>query len=70
MMQNGNMAQNRKLTKIITTLGPAVETKEAAKKLLAQGSNVCRFNFSHGSHEEQGRKMDMIREVAKEEGVS
>lgn len=58
-----------KHTKIITTLGPAVKTKEDARRLLEAGSNVCRFNFSHGDHEQQGAKMQMIREVSKETGT-
>jgi pyruvate kinase len=57
-----------KNTKIITTLGPAVSGKDDLKKLLEAGSNVCRFNFSHGSHEDQGKRMQQVREVSKESG--
>ena len=40
-------------TKIICTLGPAVDTEEAMEKLISGGMNAARFNFSHGSHESQ-----------------
>ena len=40
-------------TKIICTLGPAVDTEEAMEKLILGGMNAARFNFSHGSHESQ-----------------
>ncbi len=40
-------------TKIICTLGPAVDTEEAMEKLILGGMNAARFNFSHGIHESQ-----------------
>jgi len=56
-------------TKIVCTLGPATDDKIILKKLINTGLNVARFNFSHGTHEEQKKRMDMLKEVSKEMGV-
>jgi len=58
-----------KKTKIVCTLGPATDNKEILKDLIKNGLNVARFNFSHGTHEEQKNRMDMTKEVSKELGV-
>ena len=39
-------------TKIICTLGPAVDNEDMIRALIRTGMNAARFNFSHGSHEE------------------
>jgi pyruvate kinase len=44
-------------TKIVCTIGPASESKENVKALLAAGMDVARLNFSHGTHEEHGRRI-------------
>lgn len=53
-------------TKIVCTIGPASESKETLKKLIASGMNVARLNFSHGSHEEHAERIKTIREAAEE----
>ncbi len=57
-------------TKIICTIGPASESPEIIKQLLDAGMNVARLNFSHGSHEEHGRRIKTLRDVAAKEGVN
>src|SRR5512146_1303178 len=47
--------------KIVCTLGPAVETREGIRGLIEAGMDVARLNFSHGTHEDHGRRAEMIR---------
>lgn len=56
------MAQKR--TKIVCTIGPACNTVEILTKLAEQGMDVCRMNFSHGSHEDHAENIRRIREVS------
>ena len=53
-------------TKIICTIGPASENKETLSEMCLAGMNVCRLNFSHGSHPEHQAKIDLIKEVREE----
>lgn len=53
-------------TKIICTLGPASENPEIVRKLILQGMNVARFNFSHGTHPEHQRRIETVRAVSEE----
>ena len=55
-----------KRTKIVATIGPAVDTKEAIKELLKAGANVFRLNTSHGTMEDHREKFNLIRQVSKE----
>lgn len=55
-------------TKIIATIGPASEQVETIKKMLEAGMNVARLNFSHGSHEEHRRRIENLRQGARESG--
>ena len=57
------MLKNAKKTKIVCTLGPSSESEETLTKLVENGLNVCRFNFSHGSHEEHKGRMDVVKKV-------
>ncbi|MDR1410152.1 MAG: pyruvate kinase [Oscillospiraceae bacterium] len=56
-------------TKIICTLGPAVDNREAMRALLEGGMDVARMNFSHGTHEEQLARLNMLRAVCAEIGT-
>ena len=56
-------------TKIICTMGPNSDDREIMKKLMLSGMNVARFNFSHGTHEEQAGRLKLMREVSKELGL-
>lgn len=55
-------------TKIVCTLGPATDNEEVLRKLMEAGMNVARLNFSHGTHEEQKRRMDMVKKLRTELG--
>ncbi|SET37543.1 pyruvate kinase [Enterococcus malodoratus] len=57
-----------KKTKIVSTLGPASNTVETISQLIEAGANVFRFNFSHGDHEEQLTRMNMVREAVEKTG--
>ena len=57
------MLNNVKKTKIVCTLGPASESEEILVQLVENGLNVCRMNFSHGSHEEHKGRMDLVKKV-------
>lgn len=55
-----------KKTKIICTIGPTTDDIEIVKKLMELGMNAGRLNFSHGSHEEHKKRIDMIKEARKD----
>ncbi|MDT2829145.1 MAG: pyruvate kinase [Enterococcus viikkiensis] len=57
-----------KKTKIVSTLGPASNTVETISQLIEAGANVFRFNFSHGDHEEQLSRMQMVRDAVEKTG--
>ena len=64
------MKDKMKKTKIICTIGPASEDPKMLKKLVLAGMNVMRCNFSHGDHEEHGKKMQTMRDVNAELGTN
>ena len=50
-------------TKIICTLGPAVDNEDMIRALIRTGMNAARFNFSHGSHEEHLNRLNLLKSV-------
>ena len=56
-------------TKIICTLGPATDKGDVLRQLMTEGMNVARFNFSHGTHEEQKARFDKVVELREELGL-
>lgn len=55
-----------KKTKIVSTIGPASESREVLSEIIKAGLNVARLNFSHGSHPEHLKRIETIKEVRKE----
>ena len=54
--------------KIVCTMGPAVESPEKVRELIAAGMNMARLNLSHGGYEEHQSRLDQVRAAAKEAG--
>ncbi|MGI6123484.1 MAG: pyruvate kinase [Acetivibrionales bacterium] len=55
-------------TKIICTVGPAVDDENILRKLIEEGMDVARLNFSHGSHEEHLKRIMAIKKIREEMG--
>ena len=53
-------------TKIVCTLGPSTDKEEVLRNLMKNGMNVARMNFSHGTHEEQKARLDMVKKLREE----
>ena len=58
-----------KKTKIICTLGPASDNEKVLSEMIDAGMNVARLNFSHGTHEEHAKKIEMIKKVRERKNV-
>jgi pyruvate kinase len=56
-------------TKIVATIGPATESPERLRELIAAGATTFRLNFSHGDHSEHAARIATIRQVSAELGV-
>ncbi|MBI4493642.1 MAG: pyruvate kinase [Chloroflexi bacterium] len=52
--------------KIVATLGPATDSAERIEALLRAGVDVVRVNFSHGTHDDHGRRIALVRALARE----
>ena len=57
------------LTKIVTTIGPSSENKNTLKEFLHKGVTCFRFNFSHGTHNDQLKKVQLARELTKQTNI-
>ena len=64
------MSYKRKKTKIVATLGPAIDSKEMLLKMVATGVNVFRINFSHADYGEVKKRVRFIREINEEHGYN
>jgi len=60
----------QKKTKIVATIGPASESETILTKMIKEGLNVARFNFSHGEHSWHKKVMARVRKVAKKLDVN
>lgn len=57
-----------KRTKILATVGPATSSPEMLEKLIADGANAFRLNFSHGDYDERTEQIRWIREASQKNG--
>ncbi len=58
------MAKIMKFTKIVATLGPNSRHPDTVEKLLREGADVIRLNFSHGNHEDHALSVRLVKEAA------
>jgi len=56
-------------TKIVCTIGPATDSPDMIRRLMAAGMNVARLNFSHGTHEQHSHVIRHIRDISAEMGL-
>jgi pyruvate kinase len=67
--QQGRSSQ-RRTTKIVATLGPATSDRATLERMLRAGVDVVRVNFSHGTAEDHLRRVEIVREVSRESGLT
>jgi pyruvate kinase len=60
----------KRKTKIVATLGPAIDSLDSVRHMVGAGMNVARFNFSHGSAEDHAHRHEWVRAAASETGIS
>ena len=56
-----------KITKIVCTMGPNSDNPNIMRGLIKEGMDIARFNFSHGSYDEQKKRMDLLKRFRAEE---
>ena len=59
-----------RMTKVICTLGPAVDDEKILEQLVIEGMDVARLNFSHGTHEDHTVRVNRLKEVRKKLGIN
>lgn len=59
-----------KKTKIVATIGPACDQHDILKQMFEEGVNVCRLNFSHGSHEDHEKNIKLIQQLNAETNLN
>ena len=57
-------------TKLIATIGPACDGLDTIKAMIHAGMNVARLNFSHDTHVEHRKRLEMVRQAARELGAN
>ena len=67
-MQTSLSSDGPRRAKIVATLGPASNAENVFRELVHAGLDVARLNFSHGTHPEKLKLIQMVRKVAAEEG--
>ncbi len=63
-------AAHKRTTKIVATLGPATSDRATLDRMLRAGVDVVRVNFSHGTAEDHLRRVELVREVSREAGLT
>jgi pyruvate kinase len=62
------MADIRRKTKIVATIGPACSAEKPLRSVIEAGVNVCRLNFSHGTHESHRQVFERVRRIGESLG--
>src|ERR1700723_2356133 len=55
-------------TKIVATLGPATDDPAVLTDMVRAGVDVVRLNFSHGAVADHARRVELVREAARQAG--
>jgi pyruvate kinase len=61
-----DITQDPSQTKIVATIGPACSSKDVLKNMIIEGIDVCRLNFSHGTHDDHHKVIKNITELNNE----